>query len=459
MNTLEYAQPTEQMKLTDVMDLDSAAPVDTSSFLSRELSLVIQDRAELASRFLLDHDKPWLVCQLCGAALLLVRTKHRFFHFRHHPKIEGIVKCDISTKGELSPAQITAIKYNAQKESQAHIRLKEIIRNSLIADRLCGEPQVEKIWKGQSVAERATWRKPDVQVVRSDLRIAFEVQLSTTFLTEIVGRREFYRANGGSMIWVFQNFDPTATRTAEEDIFFLNNLNVFIVNDQTLARSRQTRRMTFDCWYAVPKLAGRTIFNGWRRAEVFLDELTFIPEKQIVFYNDYQGQREVLERSLSIDVLRDDFHSFWMEYASQDTPESRERWVDLRKRMAIAFPTIQLPVFHWTSPFQGAISIILSARYGRPVGYRFERLINVCNQAFDSYKPFLLPFGWTLGIFGQNELLNEQDKKGTWLKRRSLIRAGLKNRDKAYRPDLQFNRLFAFLVPELEERLITMRPW
>lgn len=459
MHTLEYAQPTEQMKLTDIMDLDSAVPVETNSFLSRELSLVIQDRAKLASRFLLDRDKPWLVCQLCGAALLLVRTKHRFFHFRHHPTIEGLVKCDISTKGELSPAQITAIKYNAQKESQAHIRLKEIIRDSLIADRLCGEPQVEKVWKGQTVAERAAWRKPDVQVVRGNLRIAFEVQLSTTFLTEIVGRREFYRANGGSMIWVFQNFDPTATKTAEEDIFFLNNLNVFIVNDQTLARSRETRRMAFDCWYAVPELAGRTIINEWRRAEVFLDELTFIPEKQIVFYNDYQDQRKALESSINIDALRDDFHSFWIEYASQDTPESRKRWIDLRKRMAIVFPAIQLPTFHWTTPFQGAVSIVLSARYGRPVGYRFERLINVSNQAFDSYKPFLLQFGWTLEIFEQNELLNEQDKKGTWAKRRSIIRSGFKDRDEAYRPDLQFNRLLAFLVPELKERLINMRPW
>ena len=110
MRTLEYAQPTEQMKLTDVMDLDSATPIEISSFLSRELSLVIQDRAELASRFILDRDKPWLVCQLCGAALLLVRTQHRFFHFRHHPVIEGLIQCDISTKGELSSAQITAIK-------------------------------------------------------------------------------------------------------------------------------------------------------------------------------------------------------------------------------------------------------------------------------------------------------------------------------------------------------------
>ncbi|WP_256582755.1 DUF6035 family protein, partial [Pseudomonas sp. 1239] len=251
MRTLEYAQPTEQMKLTDVMDLDSAASIEINRFLTRELSLVIQDRAELASRFLLDRDKPWLVCQLCGAALLLVRTQHRFFHFRHHPTIEGLIPCDISTKGALSPAQITAIKYNAQKESQAHIRLKGIIRDSLIADLSCGEPQVEKVWKGQAVADRATWRKPDVQVARGNERIAFEVQLSTTFLTEIVGRREFYRANGGSMIWVFQSFDPGATKTAEEDIFFLNNLNVFIVNDQSLARSKASGRMAFDCWYAV----------------------------------------------------------------------------------------------------------------------------------------------------------------------------------------------------------------
>lgn len=459
MRTLEYAQPTEQMMMTDVMDLDDAAPIEIHSFLTRELSLVIQDRAKLASRFLVDRDAPWLVCQLCGAALLLVRTQHRFFHFRHHPSIEGIIECDISTRGKLSAAQITAIKYNAQKESQAHIRLKGIIHDSLIADKSCSEPQVEKVWKGQAVAERATWRKPDVQVARGEQRIAFEVQLSTTFLTEIVGRREFYRANGGSMIWVFQSFDPSSTKTAEEDIFFLNNLNIFIVNDHTLARSRAAGRMAFDCWYAVPQLAGRTIVNEWSRAEVFLDELTFSPQQQVVFYNDYQAQRDALEASVNIDALRHDFHVFWMEYSRQDTPEARERWGNLRERMAVVFPVIALPDVHWADPFQGAVSIILSARYGRPIGYRFDRLLNVSNQAFDTYKPFLLQFGWTLEIFEHNELLAEQDKKGTWAKRRTMIRAGFKAQEEAYRPDMRFNRLFAFLVPELKERLINMRPW
>ncbi|WP_256735559.1 DUF6035 family protein [Pseudomonas sp. dw_612] len=278
-------------------------------------------------------------------------------------------------------------------------------------------------------------------------------------MTEIVGRWEFYRANGGSMIWVFQSFDPSSTKTAEEDIFFLNNLNVFIVNDRTLARSKASGRMAFDCWYAVPELTGRTIVNEWRRAEIFLDDLTFSPEKQLVFYNDYQAQREALESSVNTDVLRRDFHAFWTEFGREDTPQSRERWIDLRERMAIAYPDIKLPNFHWTDPFQGAVSIVLSARYGRPIGYRFERLLNVSNQAFDSYKPFLLQLGWTLEIFEHNELLAEQDKKGTWAKRRGIIRAALQNRDEAYRSDRQYNHLFAFLVPELKERLINMREW
>lgn len=56
-------------------------------------------------------------------------------------------------------------------------------------------------------------------------RLAFEVQLSTIYSTEIVGRREFYRMNNGDMVWAFQSFDPSVTRTSEVDIFYLTNQN------------------------------------------------------------------------------------------------------------------------------------------------------------------------------------------------------------------------------------------
>jgi hypothetical protein len=298
-----------------------------------------------------------------------------------------------------------------------------------------------------------------VQVVREDQRIAFEVQLSTTFLTEIVGRREFYRLNHGAMIWVFQHFDPFATRTAEEDIFFLNNHNVFLVNDDTLARSQREGKMALDCWYAVPHLSGGLIVNEWIKEHVFLEQLTIRPDLQHVYYYDYQIRKRELETTLNVDTLRHDFHEFWMRFGHDDSADAKAPWAHIRERMKIVFPTIRLPESYWEGPFHGAVSIVLSARYGRPIGYRFDRLLNVTNTAFEYYKGFLLPFGWTLEVFEQQGALQDQDKKGTWARRRKEIRVGLQERDKAYQPDLQYNRLFAFLVPEIKERLLTMRYW
>ena len=73
-------------------------------------------------------------------------------------------------------------------------------------------------------------------------RTKFELMLSSTFLTEAVGRRELYRTNGGVIVWAFEHFHPTETRTAEENVFYLNNLNVFIVNEAALERSHDARR-------------------------------------------------------------------------------------------------------------------------------------------------------------------------------------------------------------------------
>jgi hypothetical protein len=459
MFTHELAKPTEQMLLADIFDLDSGKTLDLQAFLSRELALVIQDRNELAGRYARNAEDPWLVCQICGGAVMLVRTKQRLFHFRHHPDEEGKRDCPISTRGVFSADQINRMKYNAAKESLAHLRLKGIIRDSLIADDRCSEPQVERVWRGMPVAERAMWRKPDVQVEHAGQRLAFEVQLSTTFLTEIVGRREFYRANEGAIIWVFQSFDPAETRTSEEDIFYLNNHNVFVVDEATLDRSREAKRMALDCWYAIPHLRGRTLINQWVKKEVFLDELTVKTDRQQVYFYDYEATRTQLVATLDLNLLRHAFYDFWLEYGASETLEADVAWQELHSRMGIATPGIHLPTSFRSGRFHGAVSIILSARYGRPVGYRLQNLINVTNTAFDYYKAYLLPFGWTLKAFEQDQLLAEQDTKRTWAKRRKVIRESLQCMDEAYRQDLQYNRLFAFLIPEINDKLAEARRW
>lgn len=459
MFTHEIAQPTDTMLLTEILDMENGENVDLQVFLSRELSLVIKDRAELASRYARNPEEPWLVCQLCSAPVILVRTKGRRFHFRHHPREEVEQKCSISTRGQLSAEQINCIKYNAAKESSAHLRLKSIIRDSLIADENCSELQVEAVWKGMRLADRAQWRKPDVQVEHAGQRLAFEVQLSTTYLTEIVGRREFYRMNNGGMVWVFQSFDPSITRTSEEDIFYLNNHNVFIVNEATLERSRHAKHMAMDCWYAVPHLRGKTIINEWVMEEVFLYQLTVDTKAQKVFFKDYDAIRAELESSLDISKARQAFYDFWFEHAPNDCRETDAAWVILREKMRVALPRLHLPTDYRTGKFHGAISLMLSARFGRPVGYNLPRLLNVANTAFDHYKQYLYPFGWALKLCDTEHLLKEQDTKGTWLRRIEVIKDGMRKHDEAFRQDPSLNRLIAFLVPEITEKLAQARDW
>ncbi len=205
------------------------------------------------------------------APVILVRTMELRFHFRHHPRAEAEQKCSISIRGQLSAEQINCIKYNAAKESAVHLRLKRIIRDSLIADEQCSKPLVATVWKGMRLVDRAQWRKPDVQAELNGQRPAFEVQRSTTYLTEIAARLEFYQANNGAMVWIFHSFDPSSDRTSEEDIFFLNKHNVFIVNEATPARPQVVRRMALECWYAIPHLRGKTIIDEWVMEGVFLD--------------------------------------------------------------------------------------------------------------------------------------------------------------------------------------------
>ena len=49
------------------------------------------------------------------------------------------------------------------------------------------------------LTDRAQGLKPDFQVDQAGQRMDFEVRLSTTYLTEIVGPREFYSANNVGM--------------------------------------------------------------------------------------------------------------------------------------------------------------------------------------------------------------------------------------------------------------------
>jgi hypothetical protein len=182
-------------------------------------------------------------------------------------------------------------------------------------------------------------------------------------------------------------------------------------------------------------------------------------QEQKVFFKDYDTLRAELLSSVSSDRARQAFLDFWMQHAATDSKESDEAWRTLREQMKTASPDLPLPSDYRMGKFHGAVSIMLSARFGHPVGYNLPRLLNVANTAFDHYKGYLLAFGWTLRAFANEQLLADQDAKQTWQRRKKLIREGLERMDEAYRQDRSYNHVIAFLIPEIKEKLAHGREW
>lgn len=424
-----------------------------------------------------NQNKPWLVCSLCGAAVQLVclNDKNRTFYFRHNPEEEDR-GCPVNTKGKYSADQINAMKYNGAKESLAHQRLKDLLRQSILCDpSFESQPKIEEVWRGM---DRKTWRKPDVQAIWRDIRFAFEIQLSTTFLSVIVDRRDFYKNNteNGCLLWIFQSFIPGRTRRAEEDIFYNNNSNVFVVNQHTFEKSKEKSRLSFECWFPIPQLQNGSIFDYWEQKIVFIDELTFEQKAQRIFFYDYEKERRKVERKLAQDKveheqnlknkekakIRDLFVNFWKTHGGSSSQQGRDEWDSLRS--VFKEYQVSIPEFYDVKPFSGVVSIMLSAKYGYPVGYASNTLIQVTNTAFEYYKNYLYLFGKALQAYGRYDLLDIQDTKGTWQKRREMIRKAMRENNEAskngreipfpeYKRDSQFDELILFLLPELEKTL------
>lgn len=444
---LNIAQLTKKKTLELILDLDLGEKIDLEKFIQREVRLLIQDRNTMRSRYRTDPQNPWLVCSICGAAVQLVSFTDRSFYFRHMPEEEDR-GCPINTKGQHTADEINAMQYNGAKESHAHQQLKQFVSESLRADSRFSEPLVEKVWRGM---DRKKWRKPDVQSSWADKKFAFEIQLSTTFLSVIVDRRDFYRNENGHLIWIFQRFDPQRTRRAEEDIFYNNNSNVFIVDQHTLKRSKAERRFVLECWFAAPVLKGGKIEDDWQRSEIYIDQLSFDITNQHVFYFDYESARKSLEQRIIDEQnsnMRESFEEFWVKHGGDYTEEGKADWILIRQ--SFKGIGIELPECYDSRPFGGVISIMLSAKKGVPVGYRQQTLIEVTNVAFNSYKKYLYLFGWALRVYEHEGTLEKQDVKGTWAKRRKIIREAMENFDENYQRDISFDSIIYFLLPKLQ---------
>jgi len=278
------------------------------------------------------------------------------------------------------PDDVRAAKYDAAKESDAHIQMKQMLVESLKAD---------SRFSPDSIKEEATWkatggsyhrRRPDVQAEFNGLRIAFEVQLSSTLIDEAVARRNFYLEEAGLLVWIFRHVETEGPRLYQGDILFLNCGNLFVIDDETVGMSQRQERLHLRNFHLIPEVRDGRIHNSWSPPNLVpFDSLTFDPANQHIFLFDYDREEARLREAMA-KGLEDDTRSRFLEFWREKEPLQREhqiysvveRYRELQQYMeARGYPMPPenvLPV----GQVAAFIYLMLSAVDGRPVGSKLQ---------------------------------------------------------------------------------------
>lgn len=460
VSPLAFAKAVSDPAIKEVIDLDTGNFLETTSLISSQrVQSLVEERVDIVAR--MTRGQPRYVCSLCHVPVYLVSQsqEHRFF-FRHRHE-DG--SCPAQTRCPLTEDQIRARKYHGLRESEPHKRVKSLIVESLEADAAFSEILTERNWRRQS---GVGFRRPDVQAKHGSGQIAFEVQLSTTFLNVVVGRREFYREEGGLILWVFASFDPDYRLLTTNDLLFSNNSNVFVVDDETKSVSRETGIFHLRCHFREPLRNCDVVKDRWVEQIVPFHELVQDRENQRVFFFDYATAEAALmdeihqeQKALEAQAQAKNrlaFEKFWLIHGGRQfkhTPENRIAWSELQDRFTAH--NLALPDYPDSDQeFAAMLFTLFSVREGKPIGWKFSKLVQIAHLLAESHPRQLIPFGHAIQIYQRGAQLSGEDVSGKWQNRLDNgLTEKLRSFDPEFLPDPSHMPLMKLLFPEVAERV------
>jgi len=436
-------------EIGEVIDLVSGDILESAEFISaHRYDALVETRGRILEAMKLD--KPFYACALCYTPVYLVASPTKSFFFRHRAE-DG--SCPAQTRGSLSQAEIRALKYNGVRESEAHKKIKQLISRSLAADPrfIPGSIALEQRWRSHDNPDQ--WRQPDVQATCEGMRLAFEAQLSTTFLDVVVGRRSFYRNDGALLVWILRKFDPNDRRLMIDDLLFSNNSNILVVDEDTALLSEERREFYLRCHFRCLKREAERIVENWDVRVASFHDLIRNIEKQQVFLFDHRSEQARLIAETDGE-LRAAFFALCetVEFPYDPRPEVVQAWQALGAKLAarnVAIP----PTPHADKGFRTLIMSLLSAKKGAPFGWGFKALIEVAHHIAEEHPQHLLAFGYALEHYGLRLLIESQDVSGKWRRKCDRFRPLIKSYDPTYMPDQNWLATLVFLFPEIGEQL------
>lgn len=254
--------------------------------------IIFRFRTELQTHF--EKEEKIFVCIFCKQSVGIRGKKDKSdFYFAHNYNSED---CIIKTGSTLTFEEIRCIKYNGVKESEEHYLLKNQIAFALEQDPLVTKVETERVFKDLAISK--DWKKPDVLATLPDKKIAFELQLSTTFLSVIVSRTIFYKERGVFLIWVFPTFslDADLQKFTQKDVYYTNAFNVYVFDQQAAKLSDKEKTLMLKCFYKKFSIKNEQLVTSWEQTFISIHDLNFNAQDFTSwYYNSYLEKESVLK--------------------------------------------------------------------------------------------------------------------------------------------------------------------
>lgn len=331
--------------------------------------------------------------------------------------------------------------------------MKEFIYNRLLKDNRFKESAMEKVVK--ILNYKKSWRRPDVSAIFENKKIVFEIQLQTTYLNVIVEREEDYKSEKTYIMWFFDNTNIEKFRFSEEDIFYANKSNAFIITNETMKLSINENKFLFECHYKFPFIKNNKINEIWQSNLISFDDLKFDNDTYKVYYYDFEKEYKRLHEKIRSNkvqvyykapVITNNYikPSRNMIESSLNRLEECNNIFDCN----IIIDTLK-PMFEYhnttnNSKIIGTIVMLYSIKKQKVYGWKNDSLIWALNNFFQHYKKYTHIIIKMISSTKQWDMIVKKDGKHSFRNKVNLW----KNRNKE--DDIKiYDEFFIDIFPEL----------
>lgn len=285
--------------ISSILDLKTGKEIKSDEFFKKEIDEIFQIRYDFETAIREQNSR--FVCYYCKQPVKIrgKRDSKVIMHFAH---LRDSDECPIKTGNKYTIEEIQRIKYNGAKESELHyslkMRLADFLKKNQEYKKGIEGVNIETVIKDQEIPK--VWKKPDVSSIYNGRPVVFELQLSTTFLSVINSRQEFYKKNETYILWVFSSFDTDDDKRkfTQSDIFYNNNFNGFEFNQEAFELSTKENDLVLKCYYKKLYIENLSLIDEWDECMIKLQDLTFDNKNYSVYYYNYSAERERLEEEL-----------------------------------------------------------------------------------------------------------------------------------------------------------------